>query len=84
MAAIGVDPSTHQIGKVYVEVLTGFSHIHHSGFLNTISLSQGYVLGPASGSRKVDWNPYSKDRGGSEGPLSAQVQLEGQLAVVSF
>lgn len=33
-----------RILKVYVETLTGFSHIYHPDGLNNISLSQGFML----------------------------------------
>lgn len=38
----------HQMLKVHVEALTGFSHIYCSDGLKTTSLSQGYDLGEAS------------------------------------
>lgn len=38
-----------QVVKDYKEALTGFSHIHCVGVLNCTSLSQGRVLGAASG-----------------------------------
>ena len=41
---------TLQIIKVYKEGLIGLSYICYVGFFNTTSLSQGYVLGAASGS----------------------------------
>lgn len=37
-----------RILKVYIQTLTGFSHIHNPGGLNNTLLSQGYVLETAS------------------------------------
>lgn len=45
--------------KVYVEALTGFSHIFHP---DGTSLSQGCGLGVASRSREGKRHPHSKDR----------------------
>ena len=61
--------------KVYTEDLTGLNHIYHAGVLNTMSLSQGYVLGTASGSGKDKCNSHSKDGGEGEGLSIALVQL---------
>lgn len=47
-----------------IEALTGFSHVYHSGVLNTTSPTQGCDLGTASGIRKGQPNPHSKDREG--------------------
>lgn len=52
-----------QILKVYIEVLTGISYIYHPDSLNTTFLSQGYILGAASGKGEGKWNTHSKDRG---------------------
>ena len=72
-----------RILKVYTETLTGFSHISCPDGLNNISLSQGCVLEASSycgnGGKKI----HSKDRGGSEKPPVAWVQLVGQLALMS-
>jgi len=46
----------------------GFSDINHPDALNTLSLSQGCVLGVASGSREGKWKSHSKDRGRDEEP----------------
>lgn len=46
----------------------GFSDISHPDGLNTISLSQGFVLGVPSGSREGKWKAHSKERGGVEEP----------------
>ena len=70
--------------KVYIEDLTGFSHVCHADILHTTSLSQGHVLGAASGNRKDKQNPHSKDRRGSEEAMTAQVQLTGQPTLMSF
>lgn len=57
----------HQILKVFKEAFTGFSHIYHVGVFNTASLSQGYVLGAASGSGKNKQNhiPKTGEEGGA-------------------
>lgn len=47
------------VKSLFIEALTGFSRIYH-----TTSLSQGCVVGAASGSRKGQQNPHSKDREG--------------------
>lgn len=54
------------------------------GVLNTTSLSQGCVLGAASGSETGKWDPRPKDSGGGEEPLITQVQFMGHLIVMSF
>ena len=75
-----MDPYTclPNLKKVYIEALTGFSHMNHAGVFNTASPSQGFVFGAASGIRKDKQNPHSKDRGeGGEEPAGARVQLTG-------
>lgn len=49
--------STHQILKTYKEVLTGVSHVYLAGVFSTTSLSQGRVLGTASGERERQAEP---------------------------
>lgn len=80
-----IDSYTHPPNlKLIKEPYLGSVHIpcrysqHH-----ITSPSQDRILGAASGSGEGTWNLHSKDRGGSEEPLSAQVQLIGQLAVMS-
>ena len=70
-----------KILKVYKEALTGFSQEYCAGGLNTTSLSQGSVLGPASGRQKGKWNPQSKGKGRAAELLTAWVQFMGQLVV---
>ena len=48
--------------KVYIEALTGFSHVYHPDGLNTTFLCQGCILGAASGNREGKKYIYSKDR----------------------
>lgn len=67
--------------KIYIEVLTKFSHGYHPGGLNTISLSQSSVLEAASGSGE-ETNGIHIPRTGKE-PLIAKVQLTHQLVVIS-
>lgn len=66
--------------STYIErgALTGFSHAY------TTSLSQGDVLGAASGRRKGKENLLCKDRGLGEEALSAWVQVMGHSEVTSF
>lgn len=73
-----------QILKACKEALIGYSHADHVGVFNTMLLSQGCVLGVASGSQKGKWNPHSKDRGSGQQPLNAWVQLLGQWLVTSL
>lgn len=63
---------------------TVLSHVFHAVVFNTISPSQGYALGAASGGRKGKQNPPSKDRERGEEPPSPWFQLQGQFAVMSL
>lgn len=58
----------------------GFHHLYSTKGLNNTLLSQGHFLEMAS-SAYSEPNIHSKRRGGSEQPLMAQVQLEGQSVV---
>ena len=59
-----------RILKIYIETLTGFSHIQMVSTTHLKTTSLGLlVLGKARG------NAHSKDRGGGEKPLIAVVQL---------
>ena len=69
---------------LYKDTPTGLNHVYCVDVFNITSPSQGSVLGAASGSRQGKWNPQSKDRAGGKEPLSAQVQLTGQLVVMPF
>ena len=73
----GSPPPQHKSSCLYV---TGFSHVHCAGVFNITSLSQCYVVGAASESKKGKRSPHFKDREAGEELL----QLTGQLAVVSF
>lgn len=53
--------SPTRILKVYIEALTGFSHIYHPESLNTTLLSQGSILRAVSGNKEGKWNTHSKD-----------------------
>lgn len=69
--------------KVYIEALTGFSHVYHSNGLNNSMSFQGCVLENGSGCGNGGQKTYSKDRAGGREPLIAQVQLEGQPTIRS-
>lgn len=69
-------PTCPPILKIYEETSTELSHVYHVG-------SQGYVPEAAPGSGKDQQNPHRTDRSESEEPLSAWVQLTGQLVVTS-
>ena len=58
------------------------SCIHHAGICNSTSPFRGYVLGAAFGSGKGMWGGHIPRTGEGEEPLSAQVHLAGQSAVV--
>lgn len=63
--------------EVYMEACTGFSHMYVQMVFNTLfSKAASLKMTPTVGE-------HSKDRGRSEEPSSALVQLESQLAVVS-
>ena len=53
---------THQILNVYREALTGVSRVYWPDTLNTTLLTQGCVLGAASGSVKGKLISHSMDR----------------------
>lgn len=74
---------THQILNVYREALTGVSRVYWPDTLNTTLLTQGCVLGAASGSGQGKGQSWPKDRGEGEEPLIAQNQLTGQLAITT-
>ena len=50
--------------KVYIEVLTGFSHVYCPDGLSNTLLSQGYVFENGSHCGNGGQNVHSKDRGG--------------------
>lgn len=72
-----------RILKVYIEALTGLSHVDHPDGLKTTFLCQGCVLGAASGNREGKKYTYSKDRGGIGEPPITHIQLVGQPVVMS-
>lgn len=72
-----------KILKVYIEALTGLSHVDHPDGLKTTFLCQGCVLGAASGDREGKKYTYSKDRGGIGEPPITYIQLVGQPVVMS-
>ena len=74
-------PPHHKSSCLYV---TGFSHVHCADVFNITSLSQCYVFGAASESKKGKRSPHFKDREAGEELLITHLQLTGQLAVVSF
>ena len=63
--------------QVETEASPGFSHVCRPVALNTTELTQGCVLGAASGSEGVQQNPHSKTRGGAEEPPRAWIQFTG-------
>lgn len=69
--------------NIYIETLTGFSHIHHPGGLNSILLSQSCILEKGYKHGNGRRNMHSKDRGGSKQPQIAQIQLANPSAVSS-
>lgn len=72
-----------KILKIYVEAFTGFSHVYHpDGLYNTL-LSQGCVLQNGSHCVNDGQKVFSKDGGGSQESLIAQVQLKCQPAIMS-
>lgn len=68
---------TYQILKVYLETLTGFSHMPSLDRLNTAFLTQGYILGAASRSKESKWNAHPKAQEREELPI-ARVQFMDQ------
>lgn len=75
---------TQQILKAYEEAFPGLSHVYHSGVFNTTLLSQGCVLGTASGERERKQNPHSIDWGECEELSVTWVQFMGQLLVTAY
>ena len=62
---------------IYIETLTNFSHVHSLDSLNITTLSQGGVLGAASGRGEGQQNEYSKHRGAER-----RLQLPGSSSWV--
>ena len=71
-----------RILKVYIEVLTGFSHEFSPDGLNNILISQGCALEMAPAMGKADKHPF-QGQGRGEEPQIGQVQLSSHLAVMS-
>ena len=69
--------------KVYVETLTGFSHVYRPDGLNNTLFFQVCIFENGSQGKNSGQNVYSKDRGGDEEPPIAWVQLEDQPTVTS-
>lgn len=59
-----------RILKFYTEVLTGFSRGPSPNSFNATFLSQGCILGVASGSGEGKWNAHSKPWGGGGSTLA--------------
>ena len=72
-----------RILKVYIEALTGFSHITNPDGLNNTVFSQGCILESISHCGNTGQRVHSEDRGGGVEPLTAWVYFSGQLAVMS-
>lgn len=70
-----------RILKVYIEALTGFSHVYCPDDLTLFF--QGCILENSSPCENGGSNIYSKDREGNEEPSVAWVLLGGQLMVMS-
>lgn len=64
-------PPTLPMLKIYAGDLTRLNHVCSVGVFITTSLSQGYVLGAALGSRRAKQNPHLKDWGRNEETLIA-------------
>lgn len=60
-----ISAPTYQVLKVYIGALTVFSHIYYPESLNITFLSQGSILGAASGNEEGRQNIHSKVKGGS-------------------
>ena len=71
-----------RILKVYIEVLTRFSHIHSPDSLNSTFPFQGCILKKASGNGEGKQYTFQGREMGKK-PLIAWVQLKGQLVVTS-
>lgn len=61
--------------KVYIEALTGFSHVSCPGILITTLPSQVRIFGGASEIREGKWNAHSKNKGRGEASPIAWVHL---------
>ena len=73
--------SLHQLARIlkdYIEVLTGFSHIHSPDSISTTLLFQGCILGTASRSRNNKQNAHFKDQGRGREVSITWLQLLGQ------
>ena len=66
-------PGSARILKVYIEFLTGLSHIHHPDSLSISLPSQGCVFGQARARRRPEEHTF-QGWGGSEGPPTAWVK----------
>ena len=75
---------TLQILKVYNEALTGLSYICPVDVFNTRLPAEGYVLGAAFGRGKGKWEAHSKDRRGSEEPLSSLGPAQRHFFLMMF
>ena len=75
---------TCQILKVYKEAFNVLSHVYHASVFNTMSQSQGYVLGAASGNRKGTFQGQGKGWGTSECPGLAHGSSDSHIFLVTF
>lgn len=81
-----MNTSSHQptrILKVYVEALSGLSHVYRPDGLENTLLSLSYALGTAPTVGIVGRTVCSKERRGGEEPSIAHVQVKGQLAAIA-
>lgn len=73
----------HQNLEVDQEALTGFIHVCCPDILNNTLLSQGSILRNSFHCEKSGQNSTFQEQGRGWGALYAQVQLNGQLAIMS-
>ena len=78
-----ISAPTHQILKVYEEVLTWLSHYIGKMFTSLYHYHKTLSL-EAFGKKKGKCNPHSTDQEGGEEHPSACGQLMGQSVVMSF
>lgn len=64
--------------KVYTEALTEFTDVYYPDTLNITFLSQGYILGAASGTGEGKWNAHFKDK-----ILVGSLQLPSSASLVN-
>lgn len=73
---VGLPHLPARILKVYAKALTGFSHVYCPDVLNNTLLSSGCDLENGSHCGNGEQNANSKDTGGREEPLIAQIRQQ--------